>query len=462
MLRSVRAIPEGKVRAIFEEIAPDKMKAILDRHGSFQKLLTEAGNRLQRNAARNARTGANTNPLMAAMNGSFRIWQHTPGLSSVSSGTHRFTKFLYPMLRFGLDPFYKLMNVIEPDIYGVTNAGRKGARFGRRVAPQEQSSRAAELSSVTSVPPGGITSKDLPSDLLLADPGVYTTPRNIRPILEREFDVQRLDSTEAFLRALPKQHPIAQIMVERWGDNVKDWAAEFDRIMYGWVTKGPEQTIKAEAKKVMTQELGMSLEEARTMIPAIERLGQQHRGQYNDLIQLYVGRMNRGNAERLLDHFFFFWPLSYQIKATAWMYRIMFDKIGGVRTGAAGAYLWNEYRQRWDDEVERDPGLRRFLDDNEDFMFAFEMMFPMTPSGVGTSLSRPTRYTAGWLASEMEMPPDMFGEYENINTIDDVFLNSTRVGPARTYGLFQRVMEGFEVPGFVEQGEPAAPVTLPK
>jgi hypothetical protein len=240
-------------------------------------------------------------------------------------------------------------------------------------------------------------------------------------------------------------------MREHFGDDLKDWAKSADEMLYGYVTKGPEQTVR-EAWKEALDQIGIDANEAKTLAPFVERLASAHRGNYNDLVQLYIGRLNRPNIERILDNFFLFWPLSYQVKATMWLARIMFQRIGGVNTGAAGAYLWNEYRQRWNAMLESDAETRNWFEDHDMATTMFEMLFPMTPEGIGVSLSRPVKYVGSWLADGLEIDPEVkqaaFGDYPYVRTIPELLSNSLQVGPMRTARFVSTFMRQFEVPGF--------------
>jgi GNAT superfamily N-acetyltransferase len=468
LYRSIRALPEGKTRELMELAAPGKTAEVLTRYGHVQKMLTEAANRMVRNNNRKARGGGKVDPLTAAVNSAYRIWQYAPGLEAASAGTHMFTKLLYPLFRFSVDPLYHTMNVIESDMYGVSMEGARASRWGKGVAgvSREQSARAAELSSVTSVPPGGLTSKDLPADLLLADPGAYTMPRNIRPVIERHFDIKRVDSAADVFRSLKDEDPVAIIMREHFGDDVKDWAKAADEMLYSWSTVGPEETVRQSFRRHI-DEAGMTKEEAAIVAPMMERLASAHRGHYNDLVQLYIGRLNRSNLERIFDNFFLFWPLSYQIKATKWLATIMFQRAGGVNTGAGGAYLWDEYRARFNAQLESDAEFRNWFEDHDMATTMFEMIFPMTPEGIGVSLARPTRYVGSWIADGLEIDPDvkqtLVGDYPYVRTLPEMLANSLQIGPMRTARLVSGVMRQFEVPGFTyEDGEEQDPTFDPE
>lgn len=439
---SVQALPEEKLRAIAREIAPAEAQAVIDRFGTFQHMITQASNRLLRTTEKAARSGAPVNPITRAADAAFRTWQYEKGFRSVSGATQRFTKYTYPYLRFFADPLFAMMNWIEPYAYNIFNNGWRGVR---PAGPGAR--RRSELASAGIIPPGGLYSKETASELLLADPGFTTLPKNIRPNLEREFEIRTDKVAEQMFEALGRDHPIATMMRERFGDNVKDWAGEFNRLMESLAEKGPEQTVRIAAQKTLEKELGFSHAELKQMLPVVERLTEKYRGIYADMADLYVGRMSRSNLERLSNSFFLFWPISYMLKVVPWAYRVMMEQIGPVK-GSAGAYLWDQYRQQYESLLQNNEDFADWVEDNPDFMFAAEMILPITPASIGTSLNKTTRYAGNWFMEATELGKgDEFGDYQP-KTIPEALESSTRFGPFRTLSLASNVLEDWGVPGF--------------
>ena len=130
---------------------------------------------------------------------------------------------------------------------------------------------------------------------------------------------------------------MAVMLRQRFGESPKDWATEVNRMMDSLVRRGPEVTVREEWKAVLEEEMGLTHAELKQLAPVLEQLTETYRGVYQDLANLYIGRMSRSNLERMGNNFFLLWPLSYMIKATSWMYRVLFEKIGPV-PGASGAY----------------------------------------------------------------------------------------------------------------------------
>jgi hypothetical protein len=434
--RGVRALPEESLRAIMHEIAPEKEAQIVARWGSMQKMISDSANRLVRSVTEKRRVGGDVGRLAAAADGLYRIWQQGPGLSHLSSTTHTITKFLYPYFRFNMDPFWLLMNVMEGDILGVGSEGMRASRFAELRVPEAQGRRAMELSQARSIPPGGLVGDVSTDPLAVWDYGHFLHPRSIQPIMERHFDIARPESTRDFMNALPKEHPVAIQMLERFGDNRQVWADEAEKIMYGWQREGSPESFIKKAFPEELKKMGYTPEEMQAFAPVAERLAQIHRGVLTDLTNLYVGRMDRSNLERMADHMFVFWPLSYQVKASTWLFNIMFKKIGGIES-SAGAYLFDHYRKRFQDAMDNDPKLRDMIQGNDDAFFMLDMMFPITPFGVGVNLSRPTRYIGSWLN------PDIFGQYASVPKGDVPALvdQSMAVGPRRTLNLAGRIWQ---------------------
>ncbi len=441
---TIQAVPEDKLQALAREISPVHAQAVIDKYGSFQHMITQAANRMLRQTERAARSGGKVNKIEAAADAAFRFWQYAPGFRGLSGAGQRFTKFTYPALRFAADPLFVVMNYLEPYTYNILNNGWRG-----RKAASPTAERLSELASAGNIPPGGLYSEKTPSELLLADPGFYTIPRNIAPNLKSEFGLKTQKAAEQYFEAMGPEHPIALMMRERFGDNIKDWASEFNDMMASLVRKGPEHTTRAAWKKTLEDELGWTHAQMKELAPVVERLTEKYRGIHNDLLNLYVGRMSRSNIERFANNFFMFWPISYMVKVTGWAYKVLMEKLGPVQ-GNAGAFLWDEYRKRYEQLHDNDADFRQWTEDNPDFLFALEMLMPITPASIGVSLSRPTRYVGNWVADEWFGKSGLFGDYKP-ESVTDLAEGSTRFGPIRTWNMTNNILKSFGVPGFYSE-----------
>jgi hypothetical protein len=454
---SIQALPEEKLRALARDIAPAEASAVVERFGSFQHMITQASNRLLRTTEKAARSGAKMNKIEAAADAAFRTWQYEKGFRSASGAMQRFTKQTYPFLRFFSDPLFAVMNWLEPYAYNILNNGHRGLR-----KPAAETERLSDLASAGLIPPGGLYAKEAPTELLLADPGFYTIPQNIRPNLVSEFGFKTQKEAEQFFEAMGPDHPIAQIMRERFGDNVKDWAKAMNDMMATLIKRGPEHTVRKAWKEALEDELGFTHAELKELAPAAEALTERYRGIYSDLADLYVGRMSRSNLERMANSYFLFWPISYMVKVTGWAYKILMEKIGPVQ-GNQGAYLWDYYRRQYEQMYNSDDDFRAWAEDNPDFLFAAEMLMPITPSSIGVSLNKTTRYAGNWMTQQVtdDATQAPFGEYTP-ESIPELVSGSLRFGPIRTANMAADVLKGFGVPGFyTEPNQNQTPTFLP-
>jgi hypothetical protein len=336
------------------------------------------------------------------------------------------------------------MNYLEPYTYNVLNNGWRG-----RKAATATAERQADLASAGLIPPGGLQSKEAPMELLLADPGFYTIPKNIRPNMLSEFGLKTQKEAEMFFEAMGPQHPVAIMMRERFGDNIKDWAKEMNNMMATLVHYGPEHLTRKAFKETLEGELGFTHRQLKELAPVAEALGERYRGVYNGLADLYIGRMNRSNLERMANNFFLFWPISYMVKVTGWAYRIMMEKIGPVE-GNAGALLWDEWRRRYEEHYNNDPEFKEWTEDNPDFLFAMEMLAPITPASIGFSLNRMTRYAGNWVGDETDLAPQIFGNYTP-QSVPEFLESGLRMGPIRTWNMASNILKDWRVPGFYER-----------
>lgn len=456
LFRNVRALPEGKLQAIAKEaFGQDGLDKIISQYKSVQKLNTESANSLMRRRIKRARHGGKVSELEAAVNEAFRHWQYDPVLEHVSDATHILTKTFYPIFRFASDITFQVMNAIEPYVYGVSRQGLKAIRDQDDLAFQhgkEINARAMHAASRHSIPPVGFAGADqLPIETLLTDSGMYTMPRNIKPILERDFHYERVNSTMDVLKALPKDDPLAVLLQERFGVMSGDnWVKGMDEVMFGWMNEGPEAFVKKQYLEFM-DELGMSAADRAIIAPWMNRLSEMHRGIYNDLVDLYIGRLNRTGIERVLDNYWLMWPLSYQIKATKWLAEVMFHRIGGMHTGPVPAIIYQEYRERFNRMLSRDKEFANWLTDNRDFLYMLELMLPMSPESIGVSLNKTVRMAGSFLntvSADSQIIRDLVGDYSYIDTVPEALESGTRFGPLRTYNMGKRLLDALGVPGF--------------
>jgi hypothetical protein len=127
------------------------------------------------------------------------------------------------------------------------------------------------------------------------------------------------------------------------------------------------------------------------VVALYERLREVNNGLYDDLASLFYGQPDRSNIQRILNHPLLYWPLSYQIKATKWLARILFDKAFGVDTGFGGALVIQKVHDEHVARFQSDPEYQRWFAQHSSLLFIGQMLLPITPFDLGVSLSPFTR-----------------------------------------------------------------------
>jgi hypothetical protein len=173
-------------------------------------------------------------------------------------------------------------------------------------------------------------------------------------------------------------------MIALMGDTPDDWINAL-HIYWNKVLKSSDQAA------VVRGEIMEELADHPELAEVLGRIGQKNTELLDDIRATFYGNPNRSQVERWLNSYLLYWPISYQIKAVKWMLRIMFDRAGGLKTNAAGAYALDQLASLHMDLMENDPDYAKFFEDYSTLVFVAQMMVPMTPTQMGVSLSPPVR-----------------------------------------------------------------------
>jgi len=123
----------------------------------------------------------------------------------------------------------------------------------------------------------------------------------------------------------------------------------------------------------------------------VERLHVVNQQLWQDVAAMMFGQPDRSNFQRFLNHPLLFWPLSYQIKATKWLGRVLLERAGGLDTGAAGLVLLDQVHAQHQQRLANEPDYQQFFQAHKDLFFLAQMLIPVTPWDIGVSLSPWTR-----------------------------------------------------------------------
>lgn len=202
------------------------------------------------------------------------------------------------------------------------------------------------------------------------------------------------DTPEAWLERMDRDFALADSVHQPLGSEAEAIslfkpfldAGVIDDVSYRQLVKArrytPQPAIQAELDRVVGDPTAVAL------YSRLQVLNQQ---MFNELAHTFFGQPDRSNLQRLANHPFLFWPISYQIKATKWLLGTMLEGVGNVDTGAtvgvAFQRVWDQHRER----MRTDPAYRAQIADNNTLLFIAGMLLPITPMDIGVSLSPFTR-----------------------------------------------------------------------
>lgn len=367
--------PAGQSGGIFsaktiEEIGPNNFFRILDR----------ASNRFIRSLEYRPR-GHRPGKPMNAIVGAYDFWTGTRW----GAGSRIVSKFFYPLFRFTADPRWLFLNALEADILGGLRDGlRATSVFGK--AGSTEPSAATKLHALAH-PIDAFDDQWLESTFLWN--------RNLGGHVSKSFDHRRPESTIEVLNSLEQGNPILRELKERFGtDDTRTLAEHLEQMLYDWDTIGTRQTLDDAILQEVSKGT-MSHQDIEAMRPLLNELWWRHEELYVDIARMYRGSTDRSNIERILNSYWLFWPISYQIKATKWLFDLLTEGVGGRQTNLGGAAWLEEQRRRHEQRLVQDEAYREEFRRRPTGWFMAQMLMPITPFDMGVSLNRAMRFAGG-------------------------------------------------------------------
>jgi hypothetical protein len=279
----------------------------------------------------------------------------------------------YFMFRFALDARFHAQNKIEASALYYGRAGLKAPEISQGMFGQTKAAVRTmdELDTMSNTGyPFAVTREewiyrtllkeqpDALRGLVEADPALFR--RALREIAEQDPE---LSATIAHMRHTPDEY-------------LRVMDAYYEKLMR---SDNPEALIGAELAKDLVNNPELA--------EVYSRIYDRNAQLVGDIRSMMYGNPNRGQVERVLNSYLAYWPISYQIKATKWLLNVMYGKIGGVRTGGLGALKVDELMAEHQRRLVEDPEYAAFFEEHPTLVFAAQMLFPMTPFGIGAGLS---------------------------------------------------------------------------
>lgn len=369
-----------------------------------------------------------------------------------SPALHSVTRALYGTFRFTLDPRFILLNFGEPHIIRQALA-RTGevdeqtvsrlSRMIEKIQEEVRDTGALDLSG---------RSRSIALYAWSRRPDEFS--RSFLPLIKRQDEMKKVlasygvKSDAEFVQFLDDTIRERVRLLEETEVVTKAEKAlrdELDAAKKRVPSGDGERSLKSAEVERLEEELALSkrkrevLEIAKKegwrpeLQSALDVLLQVDQNVTRDAIRAFRGNPDRSAAERLLNSYLLYWPISYQIKAGKLLFEFMFSKGLGLRTGSAGAQAWLKVRKDHERKLQEDPEYAAFFDQNDDLLFLLQMLIPLTPNDIGVSLSPFTRI------------PMKIGRGEAPAKIVE---RTTNQGPVYTFGdLLPKLMAEQSKPG---------------
>ena len=430
--------------------------------------ISEAYNPVVRATQRALEQGKPTGRIARVLTSAYDAYHTQPGFQGLSAGTHRLAKWVYPLVRFALNPMYHVYNATESDIIGVTQDGLRAARLAR-VSPYHRRGCGTVVARQRAGFSGDVRCKArrAPGNMgLNPDASRKQSPhcdgchpradrRYLRDqhapaaIIARQVDLRRPETIMDAIHQFPETDPAMLAIRKRYGGTPEDWVNGLTQDLYGVDQVG----VKKYIGDLVNQE-GWTAAEQTAMAPLLNDIVIKMQRQFDDLYQMHVGNVDRSRLERVVNSYWLFWPASYMLKANKWMFSVLTEGAFGFKSGLGGAWALQELAKHYHQQYINDPQFRKLVDDNKDLEFALSQMLPVVPWSDGVSLNRLTRYVGGGL---------LWPQYSNFDPLDVTAWGSkmSDIGPLYSIKLDARreqqsckglQLAGWPIPRFRRQG----------
>jgi hypothetical protein len=285
----------------------------------------------------------------------------------------------YYVFRFGLDIRFHAQNFVEPYVLG---AGRAGLKAPLREAylgqTQGMLTRLGEdaFSDTGYLYMGGTRAKIAYRTFLAEQDQAMTKAL-------RGIDAENPGLMEKALTQMAKDDHELRATIAVMGDTPETWMKLMDDHYKKFLGTRSDE----EVGQLLAADFEKAMAESPQLAEVYSRLQQVNAELWHDIRGTFYGNAERSNIERVLNHYLLFWPISYQIKATKWLTKVLFDSVGGLPTNAAGAYALDGVVKIHNQQLATDPKYRDWFEKHETLLFIASMLLPIDPSNIGVSMN---------------------------------------------------------------------------
>lgn len=449
-------------RAVTENMPPAaaaKAVRLLDElPDGFYGVLSRASSRYWRSLHAKARSGDKGAQKLENI---YNAWNDAPVMRGLSKSQRVVAKTVYPIFRFAMDIRWQFLNVVEGGILSTAKDG-----YIKAYTNAAQASPAAQRALQQT--PGSHLGT------LMPDAGLTLTNENLHLIAMKSFDKRSAKSIVNVLDELGESDPAlvaTRRQMLREATDLDAAAAAADDAAMAATLRARAERLREQGSGSMAEHLNDTLyrfeqdgpkkatldeferfldaDEIAAMRPLIDRVAEINRQHWDDVQQMLHGNPRRSTLERIANSYWFYWPLSYQIKATKWLADTMLNGSFGHNNGAllAGRYaLWMEQHR---DRMERSPEYAAMYQANSNLWFAVQMILPMAPEDIGISLGKAASLAG---AVGQNFANEWFGTDIGIFTTSTDRVKDvawlTKMGPIYTAEFIQRITSEADKEGF--------------
>jgi hypothetical protein len=410
-----------------EQINPAAYARIRKDFGSFSRMLDRSFNRgVQKahGAATKGRAkGATRNEMVRG-----RLGEAIEGFYGGFQGTligrsGRYVKMWYPILRYASSPRYWAMNMAEGDMIGRIKYGSGMAHDQARLSTYVHRRGSTNGQRYTD---------EVSTVMNAADTGTPFVGRVMASWVDGAVLRESHVNIDSVINQLPTTSREHKALVDNFGPDPRSWADQINDMFYEFDTKGVKEAVEDAAAEIWTPE------QIRELSPVLQRIWDLNQKSFNAAVHLFEGNNSRSNLERVMNSYWLYWPISYQLKASKWLIDIMTEKSFGRNTSFGGAYMVNRVVQDHKEKMATDKAYSQMFIDNELLWFTAQMIFPITPFDIGAGLSKATRYAAEYGTAAMgEL--GLWGKYQASRTPPAALLSLLNLGPFYDIRLLERL-----------------------
>lgn len=289
---------------------------------------------------------------------------------------------LYYWFRFALDVRYHAMNYFEAQILYLGRAGLKDGEIKTGMFGQSEN-YLRRLDEDFANNTGYATSRSRFAYM-------YRTFLKEQPDAMRGavLDIERADPNlmSQALEEIAKNDGQIQDMIKNL-DGADATPDQFLAALDEWHGKLLSTVDDADAAAAIDEAIAPALRETPALAEVYGRIGDVNKRLAQDIRETFYGNPDRSRMERMLNSYILFWPISYQIKATKWLLRVMYDRAGGIKTNAVGGYAVAEFAQTHQRLLATDPEYADWFEKHKTLVFMAQMLVPITPDSLGVSLN---------------------------------------------------------------------------